>query len=233
MSSVDRSVVAGLPLFAGATADMLDEIVRAARATRYDEGDVVFRQSDAPGHFYLLLQGRLRVSKATPRGDEVIVRYISPGQPFGIAVALGLPAYPATATAAVESLALAWPSWFWRRMSVLCPQLAANALEAVGARLQDANSRVVELSTQQADRRVAHALLRLVDQAGRKTADGIVIDFPITRQDLAQMTGTTLFTVSRILSAWTEKGLIEGSRRHIVVRDPHRLVLIADDSSEA
>jgi CRP-like cAMP-binding protein len=231
--SVDRSVIAGLPLFAGAEAAAVDESVRVARPMRYEEGSVIFGQSDKPAHFFLLLQGRIRVSKATPRGDEVIVRYISPGQPFGIAVALGLPAYPAAATAAIESLALSWPSAFWSRMSSLCPQLAAHALETVGARLQDAHSRVVELSTQQADRRVAHALLRLVDQAGKKTEDGIVIDFPITRQDLAQMTGTTLFTVSRILSAWTGQGLIDSSRRHIVVRDPHRLVLLAVEAADA
>ncbi len=211
---------------------MLDEIVCLARSTRYDEGSIVFRQSDAPSHYYLLIGGRIRVFKTTPRGEEVIVRYIPPGQPFGIAVALGLPAYPATAMAAIESLALSWPSTFWGRMSALCPRLSANALEAVGARLQDANSRVVELSTQQADRRVAHALLRVIDQAGKATEDGIVIDFPITRQDLAQMTGTTLFTVSRILSVWTQKGLIESSRRHIVVRDPDRLVSLADEGSE-
>lgn len=231
--SVDRSVIAGMTLFAGAEPAAVDEIVRAARPMLDQEGNVIFRQSDSPGHFYVLLQGRIRVSKSTPRGDEVIVRYISPGQPFGIAVALGLPAYPATATAAVESLVLAWPSSYWNPMSTLCPQIAAHALETVGARLQDSNSRVVELSTQQADRRVAHALLRLVDQAGKKTKNGVVIDFPITRQDLAQMTGTTLFTVSRILSGWTGQGLIDSSRRHIVIRDPHRLVLLAEETADA
>lgn len=231
--SVDRSVIAELPLFAGSELGVLDEILRSARSMRYGEGSIAFRQSEAPSYYYLLINGRIRVSKTTPRGDEVIVRYISPGQPFGIAVALGLPAYPATATAVLESLALSWPSSFWSRMSVLCPRLASNALEAVGGRLQDSNSRVVELSTQQADRRVAHALLRLIDQAGKKTENGTLIDFPVTRQDLAQMTGTTLFTVSRILSAWAEQGLVESSRRHIVIRDPHRLVLLADEVTEA
>ena len=98
----------------------------------------------------------------------------------------------------------------------------------MGARLDEAHTRVVEMSTQEVERRVAHALLRLVKQAGRPVETGLRIDFPITRQDVAEMTGTTLHTVSRILSAWEEQGLVEGGRQKIVVCDPHRLVALAE-----
>jgi CRP-like cAMP-binding protein len=93
----------------------------------------------------------------------------------------------------------------------------------VGARLQDTQARVIELSNEQVEQRVAHALLRLAKQAGRKVDDGIEIDFPISRQDIAEMTGATLHTISRILSAWEHDGLIGGGRQRIVLRDPHRL----------
>jgi CRP-like cAMP-binding protein len=70
--------------------------------------------------------------------------------------------------------------------------------------------------------------LRLLKQAGQKVDDGIEVAFPITREDVAQMTGTTLHTVSRILSAWEARGLVEGGRQRIVVRDPHGLFAIAE-----
>jgi CRP-like cAMP-binding protein len=74
--------------------------------------------------------------------------------------------------------------------------------------------------------------LRLVKQSGRKVENGIEIDFPISRQDIAQMTGTTLHTVSRTLSAWETKGLVESSRQKIIVREPHQLFVLAEDKPE-
>jgi CRP-like cAMP-binding protein len=101
-------------------------------------------------------------------------------------------------------------------------------MATIGGRLQDSHTRVLEMSTQQVERRIAQAVLRLANQAGRKTEHGILIDFPISRQDIAEMTGTTLHTVSRTLSGWEDQGLIEGGRQRIVVRDPHRLVMLAE-----
>jgi CRP-like cAMP-binding protein len=87
------------------------------------------------------------------------------------------------------------------------------------------------MSTQQVERRIAHALLRLAKQAGRKAGQGVEIDFPISRQDIAEMTGTTLHTVSRTLSAWESQGMIESGRQRIVLRDPHRLFGLAEDTT--
>jgi CRP-like cAMP-binding protein len=67
-----------------------------------------------------------------------------------------------------------------------------------------------------------------VNQTGKKTEDGILIDFPISRQDIAEMTGTTLHTVSRLLSAWEESGLVKSGRQKVTVLEPHRLLLLAE-----
>jgi CRP-like cAMP-binding protein len=88
------------------------------------------------------------------------------------------------------------------------------------------------MSTEEVERRVAHAVLRLSRQAGRKEEDGIRIDFPISRQDIAEMTGTTLHTVSRILSAWEARGLVEGGRQKLLVRDMNGLSALADGAKE-
>jgi CRP-like cAMP-binding protein len=84
------------------------------------------------------------------------------------------------------------------------------------------------MSTQQVERRVAHAILRLSLQAGTKEGSGIQIAFPISRQDIAEMTGTTLHTVSRILSAWEAQGLVECGRQKVVLRDIGGLSRLAE-----
>ena len=95
--------------------------------------------------------------------------------------------------------------------------------------MQETQAQVMEMSTQQVEQRIAHALLRIVSQSGRKTEHGIEIDFPITRQDIAEMTGTTLHTVSRLLSAWEDEGLVKGGRQKVVVTDPHGLMVVAEN----
>jgi len=233
MAAVDRSLVAELPVFAGLAPAELDAILSEARSIRYPKNSAVFEEGEDVHSFFVLLHGHVRASKTTPAGQQVVVRYVTPGEIFGVAPEIGLTKYPATATAVDDSVALAWPSAAWPRLVARHPALATNTLQTVGSRLQETHTRVVEMSTQQVERRVAHALLRLARQAGRKVEQGVEIDFPISRQDIAEMTGTTLHTVSRTLSAWESQGLIESGRQRVVLRDPHRLFTLAEqDGSE-
>jgi CRP/FNR family transcriptional regulator, nitrogen oxide reductase regulator len=229
---VDRTVVAQMPLFAGMAPPDIDELLCEAQSMRFARDAHVFDQGQDAGQFYVLLHGHLRVEKTTPHGQQIVVRYISPGELFGVAQAMGLHRYPATAVAAVDSVVLSWPSTAWQRLSGRFPSLAANTLRTVGQRLQDTQTRVMEISGEQVEQRIAHALLRLAKQAGRKVDHGIEIDFPISRQDIAEMTGTTLHTVSRTLSGWEHQGLIEGGRQRIVLRDAHRLFALAEGTAQ-
>lgn len=230
MATVDSSLVAHLPLFAGLSGEELAEVLREARSSRYPKNSAVFEQGADATSFFLLLHGHVRASKTTPTGEQVVVRYVGPGEIFGVAPAIGLQRYPATATAVDDSVVLAWPSASWPRLVARVPQLATNTLQTVGSRLQETHTRVIEMSTQQVEQRVAHALLRLAKQSGRKLEHGVEIDFPISRQDIAQMTGTTLHTVSRILSGWEQLGLIESGRQRVVLREPHKIFLLAEQS---
>jgi CRP/FNR family transcriptional regulator, nitrogen oxide reductase regulator len=232
MATLDRSIVANVPIFAGLSAGDLDTILRDARSIRYPKESTVFDQGTEAHSFFVLLHGHLRVEKTTPQGQQIVVRYVSAGELFGVAQAMALRNYPATAIAVVDSLALSWPSALWPQLIAKFPALAAGALQTVGSRLQDTQNRILELSSEQVEQRVAHALLRLAKQAGRKVEHGVEIDFPISRQDVAEMTGTTLHTVSRILSAWEQQGLVEGGRQRIVLRDAHKLFGIAEGRSK-
>lgn len=228
MASLDRSIVANVPIFAGLSAADLDSILRDARSVRYAKDSSVFVQGGEAHSFFVLLHGHLRVEKTTPQGQQIVVRYVSAGELFGVAQAMGLKEYPATAITVVDSVALSWPSKAWPQLIAEFPALATGALQTVGSRLQDTQVRVLEMSSEQVEQRVAHTLLRLAKQAGRKVEHGVEIDFPISRQDVAEMTGTTLHTVSRILSAWEQQGLVEGGRQRIVLRELHKLSGLAD-----
>jgi CRP-like cAMP-binding protein len=233
MAAIDRSLVANLPLFAALSSDDIDDILTDASPARYAKGARIFEQGAEAHAFFVLVHGHVRAEKSTPSGEQIVVRYISPGEPFGIARALGLAHYPATAIAVVDCLAIAWPTAAWDRLVAKCPQVAVNALQIVGGRLQEEHTRILEISTQQVEPRIANTLLRLANQAGRKTETGIEIDFPISRQDIAEMTGTTLHTVSRILSAWEQQGLIASSgRQRITLSHPQGLVEIAEGKAK-
>ena len=223
-----RAMVAGLPAFAGLTRADADAVLAGAQSVSLAEGAALFRQ-DEPAHaFYILTLGHLRVLKVTPDGRQVLVRYMHPGDPGGIAVAVGWKAYPATAVAVVECRLLGWPSAVWPRLVRDYPAMAMNLMQSVGPRLNDTQARVMEMSTETVERRLAHALLRLAERAGRPVASGVEIGFPISRQDLAELSGTTLHTASRIMSAWEERALVEGGRRRVVLRNLVALRLLAE-----
>jgi CRP-like cAMP-binding protein len=225
---IDPSLISDLPVFAGLSSEALEDILRYAHTRHYAKGVAVFSQNEAAHSFFLLLHGRLRVTQVTPHGEQIVVRFVSPCDLFGVAMALGRNDYPGTATAIVDSLALLWPSAAWPKMIGRHPALAANAMRVIGGRLQEAHQRLREISTEDVERRVAHAVLKLVDEAGKASTGGTTIDFPLSRQDIAEMTATTLHTVSRIVSAWEAAGVIEGGRQRIAVRDRARLQTIAD-----
>lgn len=229
---MDRSVLRSIPLFAAMSDAELDRLTAQASARRVPQGESVFEQGDPASSFYLLLHGRLKVTQVTRDGQQIIVRVVHPGDLFGFTRALNRPDYPGTATAAVDSLVAAWPTESWDNFVEQNPHLAMNAIRTIGQRLDEAHTRIREMSTQEVERRVAHTVLRLVDQAGMPDQGGTRVDFPISRRDIAEMTGTTLHTVSRILSAWEAQGLVEGGRQKLMVRDIPGLTRLADDTDK-
>jgi CRP-like cAMP-binding protein len=197
----------------------LDSLLTRATVRRVPQNEAVFEQGATADFFFLLLHGRLKVTQVTKDGQQIIVRVVNPGDLFGFARALQRSDYPGTATAAIESLVLAWPTELWNVFVEKNPHLAVNAMHTIGQRLDEAHTRIREMSTEEVERRVAHTVLRLAEQAGKPDGGGIRIDFPISRQDIAEMTGTTLHTVSRILSAWEGQGLVQGGRQKLTLKD--------------
>lgn len=233
MPKIDPSLIADFNLFQGLTGDQLAWIVSKAHSVLVAHNNAVFEQSAEALSFFLILDGHVRAVRTTPDGEQVIVRYFTVGDPIGIAHAIGRDTYPASAIAVTDCVVLAWPMAFWAELAEKIPAFGLNASREIGARLTENLDRIVEMTTEQVERRVARAVLRLTQQTGRKTDEGILIDFPISRQDIAEMTGTTLHTVSRLLSHWEHEHLVKSGRQKVTVVDPHKLFLIADGRKPA
>ena len=227
MKKLDECLLTDLPPFRKLSRPQIREILDAATPQRYDAGVAVFSEGEPVERFFLLLDGHIRVIRITPGGDQIIALHITPGQLFGIGAALGRTAYPATAMTADDCLALAWPNRLWGSFTERYDGFAPETYKVVGERVGEMNNRIVEMATQAVEQRVACALLRLVTQTGRKVEGGIEIGLPITRQNISDMTGTTLHTVSRLLSGWERDGIVMSERRKITVTAPHRLVLLS------
>ncbi len=224
----DRSVLAAVPVFRGLGETALDQALEVAKPRFVAKNGTMFEQGDRADTFYILVDGRLKVSQTTPSGQQVVIRYIGPGEFFGCVAVAGQTEYPGTATAAVDSVAIGWDAAASKALMERFPKFAINALGTMGARVREAHTRIREMSTEQVEQRVARAILRFAQQAGKRVENGVRIDFPLSREDIAQMTGTTLHTVSRILSRWEEAGLVESGRQRITIRQPHGLVTIAE-----
>ncbi len=227
VKKLDESLLTDLPPFRSLTRVQIREILDAAQTARYDAGQTVFTQGAPVDRFFLLLDGHVRVQRATAGGDQIILLHIAPGQLFGIGAALGHTTYPATAMAADDCVVLAWPNRLWPEFVARYEGFATQTYATIGGRLNDMQAVIVEMATKQVEQRIASGLLRLITQMGRKVDHGIEIDFPITRQNISDMTGSTLHTVSRLLSAWEKDGIVASERRKITVTAPHRLVLLS------
>lgn len=231
-AEIRDSLSSGVPLFEGLSQEGFEQAIALARPERHAKGATLFSQGDPAQAFHLILAGRIKVSKITPDGQQVIVRYLGPRDIAGcVAVCGGIP-YPATADLVEDTWLLTWSRARIAELSERHPELGRNAMRIMGGRTVELMERLEELQTTRVERRIANALCRLVLQAGRRTADGIEIDFRLSRQDLAEMTGTTLHTVSRTLSAWEDHGLVAGGRQRVTILRPHALVAIGQDLPE-
>ncbi|MCR8828200.1 Crp/Fnr family transcriptional regulator [Pseudosulfitobacter koreensis] len=221
---LDESLLTHMPPFSKLDRRQIREILDLATSRRYDLGVNVFEEGMPAERFYMLLDGHIRVIRTTESGEHVTVLHIPNGQLFGIAKALNRDTYPATAVTATESIALSWPTRLWSMFVKEYDGFATETYGTVGKRMAEMNDRIIAMTTQQVEQRIANAILRLISQSGREVEDGIEIDFPVTRQDISELTGTTLHTVSRLLSAWEKDGIVESRRKRIKVCEPHRLV---------
>lgn len=221
------------PLFKGLKQIDLRAISATARRQVAGADSCLFRQGQRAERQYVLLQGRIKISQLTRDGREVILRFIGPGEIFGIVSTLGEEFYPASAHALEESHVLSWDGTTMAGLIECYPRIAINALPILSSRIRELQERFREMATESVDCRLARALVRLTGQAGSVSDGKVRIEIPLKRQTLAELAGTTLYTASRLLSKWERLGVIESGRGRIIVRSLEKLGMLADGNAAA
>lgn len=205
----------------------LGAVAAAGVVRRLTAGSTIFAQGDPGVTCHSLIEGRVKIVQTLVGGGQSVLRFISPGEMYGTVAAMMNRPFPADAVAVVDSAEIVWSVATMRHLIRRHPEIGINATASAGERLFELQGRMGDLTSERVERRIARALVRLTGQAGRRTAEGLEIDFPVTRQDLAEMAGATLHTVSRTLAAWDQRGVTGGARRKIVVRDIKALTALA------
>jgi len=195
-----------------------------------EEGEFFFFQGDPATYFYVLIEGRAKLLQTSAAGQQVNLRTITEWQMFGALGAVRENAtYPATAQALEPSTALAIESSFLKEMMQSRPYLNINLMQLMTSYIMEMQERYRELATERVERRIALTVLRLAAQIGRRTDDKeMIVELPLSRQDVAEASGTTIFTVSRVLADWERRGLVDAGRERVVIWNPHGLVQISE-----
>ena len=221
--------LAATPLFRGLSANEVQTVAAVAHIRKTATDEFIFYQGDPATHIFILRNGRAKITQINPDGQQILMRLIGPWGLFAVIALTETDEYPASAQATEISETLVWSKEDLLKLVEQIPPLSLNIMRLMGKHIKEFQDRFRELATERVERRLARALLRLANQTGRKTDHGVLIDFPLSRQDLAEMTGTTLYTVSRILSQWETHELILSGRERVTVCNPHGLVRIAED----
>lgn len=223
------AIVSQCPLFNDLSLEECDEIISTGRVYDVPPGGFFFHQGEESEMHYVLVSGRVKMSMVTDAGDQIIVAYFGPGEGIGIVVSLNWTPYPLSAEAIEPCTAIGWRRETMLELMQGNARLAINGMNMLGGRFGQMLGRFQEMATQRVEQRVARTLTRLVRQFGRRTDSGILIDISLSREDLAQMTGTNLYNVSRILSKWESDGLITTNRKRVTLLKVHDLVALAED----
>lgn len=217
-------------LLRGLSTEEQREAVSRAVSRRLAKGQVLFRQDDPAEVLCLVESGRLKLTQITADGQSVTVRFTGPGELCAGIAALDGKTYPFSATAVEPGLVRLWTRSSLRALFRKWPVCESNLIEVVGMHSREMLDRFRELATEAVPRRVARSLLRLARLGGRPGAEGGILIEGVTQQDLAELTATTIYTVSRVLSEWEADGLVQKGRGRLVISSEKRLAEIADSA---
>lgn len=189
-----------------------------------DKGETIW-MAGAPAEFCSVVGvGFVKLSKSTIHGQDVAVELLGPGQAFGIMAAIEGRAFPLTATAVTNCWYLKIPT---REVMLVYRESAAlkdQIIRSIGPRLRKAHDMMTRLSSGRVEERIAAVLFIVADSYGRPKEHGIELAVPLTRQDIAEMTGTTTETTIRIFSRWQREGLVSTERQRITILEPDGLL---------
>jgi len=221
-------ILSKVDLFENLTITDLEKIAQSAYGLELLKDEVLFLQGDPAEKIYLILQGHIKLVQTHHDGQQILIRVAGPVEMLG-AVALGrVNAYPASAFAISNCKVVYWTREKLLELIGQIPLLASNTMHFMADKIQVMQDRFRLIATQKVEQRLAHTLINLMRTSGKPTETGIQINVALSRQELSEMIGTTLYTVSRLLQQWEKNKIVKCGRERIEILDHQALVMIRD-----
>jgi CRP/FNR family transcriptional regulator, nitrogen oxide reductase regulator len=215
------------PIFSRLSAADRKTIAEVARVQQYVRGETIFEQETPSDAFYAITAGRVKIFKMMPNGKDLILEVFGPGDPLGaVAVYTGRP-FPASASALEDTTCVLIPSPAFFRLLESNPSLVRGLLLGMTTRLVELTNRLAELTGGRIEPRFARLFRKLASEMGRAERGGTFVPLPLSRQELADMTGTTIETCIRIMSRWNKDDVVRTEKDGFVVVDRGELERIA------
>jgi CRP-like cAMP-binding protein len=215
----DDELLRRIPFFRRLSPALRQRIAEVARTKPYDRGSLIFAEGDPSDAFMVIVSGRVKVFKATPAGKEIILEIFGAGDPLGaVAVYEGAPFF-ASALALEPSEILRIEQTAFFRLLEQDPALVRGLLSGLTIRLAELTRRLAELSGARVEARFARLFLKLSEQIGKADRGGVFIPMPLSRQELADLTGTTIETAIRIMSRWQKEEVLHTEKDGFVIID--------------
>ncbi len=211
----------GLKGFRTLSAAEREVIGAATREQPVAQGQLVFSEGAPAEALWAVKEGLIHIIKFGPEGREIVLEVLPPGELFGAVAALQSRPYPASAIAAEPSVVWYIPATLARDLCLRHPTLRSTILDQVTSRLREAHERLRSMALERVEQRLARMLLTLAEKIGQRS--GTMLEINVTRQELADMIGTTVETTIRITSKWQQAGLISSSRHRITLLSPEKL----------
>lgn len=221
MPEVNKPQVLKLSLiFSGLTAHELEELAQLCKVRRVVADEFIFWEGDAPEWFYLLAEGKIKVIKHSSLGKEFIIAFFGPGEMFGEVAVFENQSYPASAQAVEDSVILGIRHRDFLAFLAERPEVALKIIGILGGRLREGQNRLRDLAGERVEQRLARTLLMLSFKLGPS--------LPFTRQEIADMAGTTTETAIRFLSSLNARKITRSVRGRIVILDEQKLRLLSE-----
>ena len=194
-------------------------IAAVARLKSYERGERIFSEGDPSNVFLVIVEGRVKVFKATPGGKEIILEIFGDGDPVGlVAVYEGAPFFASAMTLEPTRVVVIEHTAFFRLLESE-PAIVRGLLSGLTLRLAELTRRLAELTGARVETRFARLFLKLCEQIGKPERGGVFVPMPLSRQELADLTGTTIETTIRIMSRWQKEDVLHTEKDGFVVLD--------------
>lgn len=210
-------ILSRLPFFEGLTAEEIAQINRHFREEGFQPGEYVYYAGDPARHLQVIATGRVKLVRHNLSGKNVLLDILTPGEFFGSLSPAEDQTYAETAQALTMTCVLRLETAAFRILLERYPAVAVKVLDITARRLQEAQERVRQLSVNSVERRLAYTLLKLGEKLGQAGEMGLLIQTPLARDDLAEMTGSTTETISRVMSQFQKEGWIQSGRQWVAI----------------